>query len=402
MSPHGPPDARILELAQQLVRIPSQAGIDPLEPILERLEAWCAAHRLRSTTLRSPEEEPVGLLVRIEAPRPGPHLCLDAPIDTAPAGRDDTWSHPPFEGRIVDGRLYGRGAADCKMGVSVLCHVAEACLDPQVFRSGRLDILLDGDEHTGRFGGVRSYIEGGRNRPDFAAVAYPGNYGVVRGARGFYRAYVRTYGEAGHSGARRSAWPGNAIAKAARLVELLRSAKLPVESDQDFRFGPALSVTGIDGGTSFSQTPGDCRVGLDARLTPHFGTLEAERFIRQIVHQLDLDFPTRRPTDVEPQESWPCYRLPRGNSWVRALQEAASRAFGRRVHSVVCGPSNIGNYLSKHSVPATCGFGVSYENLHGADEYADVATIGPTYQTYLDAVRTWSATRAEKTITPAP
>jgi hypothetical protein len=38
------------------------------------------------------------------------------------------------------------------------------------------------------------------------------------------------------------------------------------------------------------------------------------------------------------------------------------------VEPVVCGPSNVGNSFAAHGIDATCGFGVTYENLHAPNE----------------------------------
>lgn len=45
----------------------------------------------------------------------------------------------------------------------------------------------------------------------------------------------------------------------------------------------------------------------------------------------------------------------------------------------VAGPSNIGNYLAALGTEATCGFGVIYRNLHGADEAIEMASIPLVY-----------------------
>lgn len=41
-------------------------------------------------------------------------LLLMAHQDVLPAGEDALWDHPPFSGAIVGGRVWGRGASDCK------------------------------------------------------------------------------------------------------------------------------------------------------------------------------------------------------------------------------------------------------------------------------------------------
>jgi succinyl-diaminopimelate desuccinylase len=89
------------------------------------------------------------------------------------------------------------------------------------------------------------------------------------------------------------------------------------------------------------------------------------------------------PIAVRWLEGWPAYRVSDGHEIVRTLQETAESIFGRHIPTAVSGPSNIGNYLATLHIPAVCGFGVTYRNLHAADESIDVTSIEPVYQTYM-------------------
>lgn len=50
--------------------------------------------------------------------RKGHSLILNGHIDVVPAGPLDMWDSPPFEPRIIDGWLYGRGSGDMKAGLA--------------------------------------------------------------------------------------------------------------------------------------------------------------------------------------------------------------------------------------------------------------------------------------------
>ena len=88
---------------------------------------------------------------------------------------------------------------------------------------------------------------------------------------------------------------------------------------------------------------------------------------------------------IEIVDTWPAYVVPRDDRLVQSFTQAASAAFGRPFAADVCGPSNIGNLLAARGVPTVCAPGVSFGNMHAADEWADIASIGPVYAMYCEA-----------------
>ncbi|HYF87513.1 ArgE/DapE family deacylase [Azospirillum sp.] len=67
-------------------------------------------------------------VVGVHRPREakGRSLILNGHIDVVPAGPAELWTTPPFEPRIADGRLYGRGAGDMKAGIAAYTSAFDA------------------------------------------------------------------------------------------------------------------------------------------------------------------------------------------------------------------------------------------------------------------------------------
>ena len=110
----------IVQLASRLVATPSCGGIDSPQAVLGVVHAWLEDSHLGPRLLRDGEGKDVAVLVEIAGAAPGPVLCLDACIDTAPAGDSGRWTEPPFSGAVQGRRLLGRGAADSKSGVATI------------------------------------------------------------------------------------------------------------------------------------------------------------------------------------------------------------------------------------------------------------------------------------------
>lgn len=381
-----PADA-VLGLARQLIAAPSQGGIDSPAAVLAVVAGALDGLGLAPRLLNDADGAPVALMAEIAGGGSGPAWVLNACIDTAPAGDRGAWSVDPFAGTVRDGWLYGRGAADSKIAVATFCHLAASLAVDRAALNGRLILLFDADEHTGRFGGIKRFIA---ERPDVAGVmvGYPENEIVNTGARGFWRARIEVYGTARHSGSAAPEAPSNAAVKLAALVQLLAAVKLPPAPDgADFPLPPALTVTALSGGAGFSMVPDACALNLDIRLTPAFDAAAAAELVAAAVEAADQVMPSTRPTRIEVLESWGPYRLAADDRLGAALVEGASLAAGRVVPSQVCGPSNIGNYLADRGISATCGFGVTCAGIHGADERVEIASIPLVWDAYGHAVR---------------
>lgn len=379
----APPVDSIVALAQRLVRIPSRGGEDDPGPILHALRTWLQENSVATELLRASDGAPVAVVGAVGGGRPGPTYCLDACIDTAPFGDPSTWRRPPTSGHIEHGYLNGRGAADSKMGAAIFAHVAADLAMGADLLAGTLLVLFDADEHTGRFGGARAFLE---RHPDVAGVmiGYPGRGAVGVGARGFFRATLHVAGVAAHSGS--STQRGtNAIEKASVLVELLRRAELPKAADT-FPHDPSLTVTAIAGGEGFSTVPDLCSVKVDLRLTPSFDDDSARELLRTCAERVDSKIPTPAATRVEEHETWPAYRLAEDETIARALLTSAREQLFSPVEARVAGPSNIGNLCAAHGVPATCGFGVEAVSVHAANEAAGIDDIEAIFCAYRAAI----------------
>ena len=95
---------------------------------------------------------------------PGPVFAFNTHMDTVPAG--DGWSSDPFTLREADGKLYGRGACDCK---GPLIAMVEAMrMLAWVVHEGRLTITAEQRRNIVRF--VGSLLDDADLPPGFAAV----------------------------------------------------------------------------------------------------------------------------------------------------------------------------------------------------------------------------------------
>lgn len=77
-------------------------------------------------------------------------------VDVVPAGND--WTYPPFEGRIVDGKLFGRGAIDDKGPTMAAWLAMKMVKDAGIPLTKRVHMIIGSDEESG-FRCVDRYFE---------------------------------------------------------------------------------------------------------------------------------------------------------------------------------------------------------------------------------------------------
>ena len=378
--------ASVISLLTELVRIPSRAGVDPYEAVFDCIIDWLRHHHIACTPIAGANGRTIAVAGRVGSLRAeGGTIVLNASVDTAGFGDLTAWSHEPLGAEIVGSFLYGRGSADAKAGISIFCHLL-AAFRTRTFANG-LGFLFDADEHTGSFGGVRAWLDNFNERIAGVLIGYPGHDQVGVGARGFWRATLHVSGASAHSGSSKQRGI-NAIAKAAELVTSLAEHQREMTKDSAaFPLPPKFTITGIRGGGEFSIVPDACEVDVDVRLTPAFAVEAAETCLQTMIQRLDAKYPSPTRSRIVTQTSLPAYLLPRESPLPLALNRASKRILNRELPFAVTGPSNIGNLLAQRGIPATCGFGVAYRNIHAADECVDLASVTPTYRVYEAALQ---------------
>ena len=98
------------------------------------------------------------LLCRIKGNGNAPPLLLYGHVDVVTT-TGQVWQYPPFEGRIVDGFLWGRGALDMKGAVAMmLCAFLRAKYE-NIYLAGDVVLCIMSDEEAGGDFGAKFLVE---------------------------------------------------------------------------------------------------------------------------------------------------------------------------------------------------------------------------------------------------
>ena len=215
----------------------------------------------------------------------GPSLMLNGHMDTVGVeGMDD-----PFGGKIVDGRLYGRGAQDMKGSLAAMLGAAKAIIDEDIALKGDLYLAFVVDEETQSIGTADLALQ---LQSDAAIVTEPTDLQVCRAHRGFIWYEVTTYGRAAHGsryeeGIDAIMHMGRFLAELDKLEkELRRRPAYPLTGP------PSLHASLIEGGREISVYPAQCNLLLERRTNPDETVKAATAELQAIIDHLSAEDPT--------------------------------------------------------------------------------------------------------------
>ncbi|WGE64801.1 succinyl-diaminopimelate desuccinylase [Actinobacillus equuli subsp. equuli] len=143
----------IINLAQDLIRRPSISPADQgcQQVIADRLQ------QLGFTLEWLPFGDTLNLWVKHGSTHPV--IAFAGHTDVVPVGDEVQWTYPPFEARIVDNMLYGRGAADMKGSLSALVVAAEEFVKANPNHAGTIALLITSDEEAAAKDGTVKVVE---------------------------------------------------------------------------------------------------------------------------------------------------------------------------------------------------------------------------------------------------
>ena len=167
----------IVALEQDLVRIPTvNTGAMPTGNETEAcqyIEKWLAEDGIASETIESAPDRG-NLIARLEGSSGKAGLMFMSHLDVVPVEEEEKWRFPPFSATVADGRVFGRGASDCKALLTCQLIAMRILKRNNVeLKDGLILASCADEEHGGRYG----FGWMAENHPEKLAAPYAVNEG---------------------------------------------------------------------------------------------------------------------------------------------------------------------------------------------------------------------------------
>jgi succinyl-diaminopimelate desuccinylase len=276
---------------QNLVRVPTDTPPGDNAPHAHRTAQLLSAMGLAAEQHAVPDalvkshglQSITNLIVRRRFGTQGPTIALNAHGDVVPPG--EGWSHDPYAGEVVDGKLYGRASAVSKSDFATFTFALRALEAVARPTRGAVELHFTYDEEFGGELGPGWLLENKLTRPD-AMIAAGFSYHVVNAHNGCLQLEVTLHGLASHA-----AYPDtgiDALQAANALLSVLYAHNAVLRERRSAIEGithPYLNVGRIDGGSNTNVVPGKVTLKLDRRMIPEEDAVAVEAEVRALIER---------------------------------------------------------------------------------------------------------------------
>ena len=361
------PSADPVALTQELLRIPSVtpeagAAIAHLQGFLEARGFRCA---------RPDRGETPNLFAKFGEGRPV--FGFNGHLDVVPPG--EGWTRDPWGGEILDGKIYGRGAADMKSGVAAFAVAAARFLEKNPDFGGAVVMTVTGDEEGPSVDGtpaILDWMAQNGETLDHCLVGEPtcpNRMGEMMkiGRRGSVTFRLTARGVQGHA-----AYPHRAKNPIPPLMKLLdRLASEPLDQGTAHFEPSTLAIVTVDvGNPAENVIPAEARAVLNIRFNDAHSADSLQKRIESAAAEI---FP---PSGVALELS----RRVSGVSFVTApgpfsalVQSAVEAETGLKPELSTTGGTSDARYLQ--AICPVVEFGLVGQTMHKADESVETAHI---------------------------
>lgn len=290
---------QLIAYLKELVSIPSDNPPGDCQEIAEHIYKRLDGFEFENLSIHKVEEEKVKAVGMIKVSNvvgyqifgngEGPEITLNSHGDVVPPGSG--WTQDPYGGNVVDGKLYGRGAAVSKSDIASFTFATLALRQFKDKLKGKISLAFTFDEETSGDVGPKWLLEKGLINPDWAIC--PGfTYSIVNAHNGCLHLEIKLKGKSAH--AAEPQYGQDALEAMTGILSALyeyRKGLSKIKSNVPGIDSPHLVVGLISGGINTNVVPDTTTIRIDRRLIPEENPQVAEDDIRNVIAEALENYP---------------------------------------------------------------------------------------------------------------
>ena len=303
-------------------------------------------------------------LVSVMNPGKGKKSLLITPhLDTVPKGSG--WRSDPFSGRIIDNKIFGLGATDCKGNLACAMEALRSLSEEKIALDYTLIFAATADEETGSEFGLAPLLKKKILAPDAAVVLDSDDFSIIVAQKGLIHVKVSVFGKRAHGA---YPWLGeNAIDSAVNIIRELKARRFAYKKNRYLK-GPTVNVGTIKGGDKVNIVADWCEFELDFRFLPGMSAKDILKDLRRSVKKYSEKF------RIEVNGIQDFFLIKENYSLVESLKKAIFSAGARPLIMGSEGATTI-SFFQEAKIPAVAtGFGCE-GCAHTANEYIRVDSL---------------------------
>jgi succinyl-diaminopimelate desuccinylase len=311
---------------------------------------------------------------------PGPIMAFAGHVDVVPADPKG-WCVDPFSADIINGCIYGRGAADMKGGIAAMLSATHTLCQQAEKATGTFYWLITSDEEgEAEFGSKRiaAYLREYNVKLDGCLVGEPTSDisvgdTIKNGRRGAISARIKVSGKAGHV-----AYPEHTTNAAHIAGEIVAALANMTWWKDEAGSKTHLQVTGISVPNSVDNlVPSDCEITFNIRYSHTYSSCQVQELVQSFLRNwaMYIDITWERPCE-------PYYTGTRATQCFLSLVERAVATVTSQYPTLsTSGGTSDGRFFACDDTQVVeCG--VRNYSIHQVNEHVSVSDLNKIEKIY--------------------
>ncbi|MFA5116453.1 MAG: M20 family metallopeptidase [Candidatus Omnitrophota bacterium] len=353
---------RLIKLTRKLIKINSEnpPGNEREIAVFVRDHLRRLGVAVKTYEFKESRTNVIGLIKGVKAKK---ELLISPHLDTVPAGKN--WHLAPFSGTIKNGRIYGRGASDCKGNLAASLECINSIIEDKVRLNYNLVFAATADEECGSGLGLIPLLDKNILKPDYSLILDADEMDIIVAQKGLIHMKVLIQGKKAHGA---YPWRGeNAIDLALKAIGEIKKEKGRYTAHEFLR-PPTINVGTIHGGDKVNMVADWCEFELDIRFLPGTRARQVLAGVKKNIRRCARKF------KIEVQDIQKPCEIDKKHVLVDRLS-GAIRSCGMHPRIKGSEGATVITFFQNKGIPAIA-YGVGSRNTaHASDEYIDIGNL---------------------------